>query len=896
MKKLLALALALALLLSAVTVFVSAEDEISEPSSYLVLTNAEIGNTPYISYTISGEKLTGPVDIEALVCFGEDCEAPEGSVYLNIYPWDGEGNLLHWTDYAKNSTVELGKWTVVKLENWDCSKNGVAPSYATLTTGFYQAKGTVKVAYIKASVAGEVIFEVDYAEGFDLSAASDSVDITDDTKGTKWDYVEYHEGEYTNLAAGKSYTVSGLKLRGDAWDDSKAGKLTDKVKGSGEPASDVYLGIKCLNPEEEVPNIVIDVVLDLGEVKDFDKVSTDVIFGKWGIDAPLGIEVAVSEDGETYSEPVTAVSEDLEGFVNGWTGRLFTVSGKFSGRYVKVSYVKTYNVGADNHIWPSELEVFGYGIPAEDIPEESEEVIPEPESYLTIVNDGSLATAPGLTFSVPADLAEGKDITVESLVYFGDDCEGTVYLNLYPYDDEGTLLRWSDYAKASVTGTGAWKKVGLEDWDAKKDDKVPVKFNLGIGFWQATGTVKVAYIKVIVDGETVWSVDFADGLDLESEYIANNANITAETEGTVWYITGGKTSEETSEAEEAAPVTEMIFDLDGEAIVAKATFTAANPEGLENVHFYGSTDGKTFYDINAGAAVTVTDGVAVLDLNMAGEKHRGFIKLNYIKVAGEPDVDGELVVEEAELADGQEARDPAGPYTADGLNESGYGIVIFSNEDVPDGFGVNDKGVFTSNDKALNLNGAIITIAEQQEDGSYLILWNDCNGWTAETGSTHTNTPAGVEGIEYRDDKVFLSDNQVALFIISSGAYETAGDGEFATAKWVLRGLKAGDSFIFNEAYYDNQGNTFPATIVFAVEPDEEPVAPVEESEEESQAAGDESQTEDESQGTAPVEESQDAPAEESKGTTHTGDAGIIALAVVSVLALGGAVVVKKSK
>ena len=44
-----------------------------------------------------------------------------------------------------------------------------------------------------------------------------------------------------------------------------------------------------------------------------------------------------------------------------------------------------------------------------------------------------------------------------------------------------------------------------------------------------------------------------------------------------------------------------------------------------------------------------------------------------------------------------------------------------------------------------------------------------------------------------------------------------------------------------------------------------------------------------------PEEES--TPAEESKPVTPTtGDAGIIALAVVSALALGGAVIVKKSK
>ena len=204
MKKLLALVIALAMVLSLATVLVSAEDE---PDAYLVLMTDGEGTEPSITYTVSGEKLTGPVSIEALVYFSEDCASnPDGSVYLNIYPWDASGNLLHWTDYAKHNSVTPGEWTVVTLENWDCSKGGVDPDYATLTAGIWHAVGTLKVAYIKASVGGEVIFEVNYAEGFDLSAASGSAGIADDTKGVKWDYIAPAAEESTPAEESKPVT------------------------------------------------------------------------------------------------------------------------------------------------------------------------------------------------------------------------------------------------------------------------------------------------------------------------------------------------------------------------------------------------------------------------------------------------------------------------------------------------------------------------------------------------------------------------------------------------------------------------------------------------------------------------------------------------------------------
>ena len=245
----------------------------------------------------------------------------------------------------------------------------------------------------------------------------------------------------------------------------------------------------------------------------------------------------------------------------------------------------------------------------------------------------------------------------------------------------------------------------------------------------------------------------------------------------------------------AAAKTENVLDLGSVKTIIGATFTPDN-SGLTSVEFLGSVDGTNYFRLNAEAAVAVKDGAAVLDLNMAGEKHRAFVNVRYIKVTGEPDVSGTIVPTEYETENGM---DPAGPYTATGLNETGYGIAFYAAADAPEGFGLNAQDVFTSNEKAIKLNSAMITIAKKVDTGVFQIVWNDCNGWSAETGAAHINTPEGVDGVDYRDGKVYLAADQILMVTMSSGGYETANDGEYSTAKWIIRGMGIGDYFRYND-------------------------------------------------------------------------------------------------
>ena len=222
-----------------------------------------------------------------------------------------------------------------------------------------------------------------------------------------------------------------------------------------------------------------------------------------------------------------------------------------SGLDLNADFVKSYvglSVGNKGTVWGIE----GVKDTEPDAP------IAAPDNYLTLMCDGE-GPVPGITYQIPASLVGDNNLTVEALVYFGEDCAGTgnVYLNLYPYEGE-TLLRWKDYATAKDNGMGEWKKAELKNWNPKLDDSnVPDKYNIGVGFYEATGTVKVAYIKVIVNDKVVWSVTF-DKLDLNDEYLINHANIDESTREVTWDITGEFIPENISEPDG------VLGDYDGD--------------------------------------------------------------------------------------------------------------------------------------------------------------------------------------------------------------------------------------------------------------------------------------------------------------------------------------------
>ncbi len=151
----------------------------------------------------------------------------------------------------------------------------------------------------------------------------------------------------------------------------------------------------------------------------------------------------------------------------------------------------------------------------------------------------------------------------------------------------------------------------------------------------------------------------------------------------------------------------------------------------------------------------------------------------------------------------------------------------------------------------------VITVAKWDEElAGYVVISNAVNPWPND-----------------REGSMTLGDDEIGIFTISNGTIENAGAGN----KWVIWHIEVGDVL-----------HVYDGVITIGVEPDggrqihfgaDEPVDP-DTSKEESK------------------ETSKETSKEESKApvTPKTGDSGMIALAIVSVITLAGVVIVKKSK
>ena len=168
-----------------------------------------------------------------------------------------------------------------------------------------------------------------------------------------------------NVAAGKSYTTSPLFGQNEQWQydpnaapaypDEEGKTLTDGIFPANDAAYDAaeWVGFNSNMPVYET-NGAHSITVDLGESMDLAK------FVIWygtkalsnGIGAPTGVEIYVSEDGETWGEAVgSATPANNEAVVN----ESAVVEAAATGRYVQfrftsggwafISEVEVYNAG-----------------------------------------------------------------------------------------------------------------------------------------------------------------------------------------------------------------------------------------------------------------------------------------------------------------------------------------------------------------------------------------------------------------------------------------------------------------------------------------------------------------------------------------------------------------------
>ena len=208
----------------------------------------------------------------------------------------------------------------------------------------------------------------------------------------------------------------------------------------------------------------------------------------------------------------------------------------------------------------------------------AEECVKEPEGYVWLkAADGVL---PSMTFAIPGEkLPPSGIVTLKATVYFGEDVEppegefGIGYVNCYSYanaEKAGNfdyLICYTDFAASiatvqlagfNVSVKGTWADF-VTEFDAgyatyphaRESSKVEVTDSraecevlmISVGFYNVTGTVKVACISAECEGKAIWSVDFTHGFDPANAdpalYAVGFPNMDEETRDIYWGVVTG---------------------------------------------------------------------------------------------------------------------------------------------------------------------------------------------------------------------------------------------------------------------------------------------------------------------------------------------------------------------
>ena len=340
--------------------------------------------------------------------------------------------------------------------------------------------------------------------------------------------------------------------------------------------------------------------------------------------------------------------------------------------------------------------------------------------------------------------------------------EATVYTHFYDVDiaADGKVTNKAKYNTSTTSNSGDNIASSGMEFAAKgtADDKTLIVFKVPLA--EFNGAEGFAYYAALMKKD----VDY-------SYYPAPEGTDTSTMPYKAWDV------ENEGLYKKVHPITENVFDLGEVKPINGITFTPDKADGLTDAHVLISVDGKDYYDMNNGGAVAVASGK--VSPNFAS---RGIFNARYIKVTGTPDVHGTI---ETVAGDAAKAINPEGPYTfKNAANEQGYGIKLFESGTV-DTNGTKDTA-------GWNIAGSQLVIANKVANGVYKIIANSVNAWPS---GGHADITSAIEGISIADGVITLAENQVALAIMSSGGYATAGDGEFSNAKHITRGLKTNGYF-----------------------------------------------------------------------------------------------------
>ncbi|GEM_PF-1832004 len=213
---------------------------------------------------------------------------------------------------------------------------------------------------------------------------------------------------------------------------------------------------------------------------------------------------------------------------------------------------------------------------------------PAHEGYLWLTGTGF--SDPGVAFKVPGSLVSDAPLTIRALVYFSEDCEnddGCVFLNCYSYAVEDStsfdyLIAYNDYATDSTVEKGKWTEVvntGFNPYAGtygyyENTNTAPGMLTLGIGFYNATGTICVGYIILEQEGAEIWSIDFSEGFDVNDPVDCAKVipggliNMTDENRGVSWdCVNSPVIIEESSETSEEDDTLGILGDYNNDGTV-----------------------------------------------------------------------------------------------------------------------------------------------------------------------------------------------------------------------------------------------------------------------------------------------------------------------------------------
>ena len=352
--------------------------------------------------------------------------------------------------------------------------------------------------------------------------------------------------ESVNVAAGKSYTTSPLFRQNESWSwgddapiaypDEDGITLTDGIfPAEGAAFGDAeWAGFNSKFPGYETTGYHW-ITLDLGESMDLAKYvlfyGTKALAN--GIGAPTGVEVYVSEDGETWGEAVgTATPVNDETTVN----ESVVIEANATGRYVQFRFT------SNGWAFVSEIEVYNAGSEgagSEDKPSIKEDIEPALKELLGAANEDAkfdvVITAPE-TYEAGDEITvtvEVKNITAENglhLVKFEllYDNEKLVLTNdLDEYDNncvdcfnagEALPNKWTNFTKVN------------NDYDpngSDADNEVVEALNDGVIYCSVLTTQLNPSFAVKEDGAITFTFTFKALEDAEGDIglVVPNANI-----------------------------------------------------------------------------------------------------------------------------------------------------------------------------------------------------------------------------------------------------------------------------------------------------------------------------------------------------------------------------------